>query len=192
MGRKHISEGSNRFKRRDSSRPVLAEDIFSYTVKDGLNMFQLDNPDIELFNLIDGELLKLAGSEMFIYKYHRVESQDDVYAEDREKVIDPAPIKVFGHYEPRSVEEVLTDFGLELENDQVFTFNKTDVERAVGRRLIPGDIIKPIFQDLFFEIFEVQEASFEVYGVYHLLATAKIFRDVENRIPSATGDNPLQ
>ena len=113
-----------------------------------------------------------------------------MYREDRGKVIDPTPVRVFGHYEPRAVEEVLTEFGLELENDQMFTFNKTDLERSLRRRLIPGDILKPQFQDLYFEIFEVQEASFEVYGVYHLIATAKILRDVENRIPSITGSDP--
>jgi hypothetical protein len=32
---------------------------------------------------------------------------------------------------------------------------------------------------LYFEIFEVQEDSFEAYGVYHLVCAAKLLRDAK-------------
>ncbi len=184
MVNRHIIPGDDRFKDKGKKTPVLAEPYRSGFADNELGMFHLDNPDIGLFNLVDGELLKLAGSEIFIFKYERTEEVEDIYQEDRDKVINPLPVKVYGHYEPRAVEEVLTEFGLEAENDQMFTFNKSDLEMTLKRRLLPGDIVKPVFQDLFFEVFEVQESSFEVYGVYHLVATAKVLRDVDDRIPN--------
>jgi len=59
----------------------------------------------------------------------------------------------------------------------MFTFNKAYTEDLLGRTLIPGDVIRPRFQNQKYEIFEVQEDRFDVYGVYHLLASAKLLRD---------------
>ena len=114
---------------------------------------------------------------MFIYKYYQTVNIDDVYGEERNKSIAVEPIRVYGFYQPRAVEENLTQFGVELINDQQFTFNKSYIERKLGRSLIPGDIIKPEFQNLKFEVYEVQEDSFELYGVYHLLCSSKLLRD---------------
>jgi len=73
----------------------------------------------------------------------------------------------------------MTQFGLEIQNDQVFVFNKSYAEGLLGRCVIPGDIIEPEFQNMKYEVFEVQEDSFEAYGIYHLLAHAKLLRDTE-------------
>ena len=34
-----------------------------------LNLFDQENPDINLFNLVDDEMIRLAGSEFMLYKY---------------------------------------------------------------------------------------------------------------------------
>ena len=66
---------------------------------------------------------------------------DEVYMEDRQKTISREPLTVVGHYEPTVLEEHLSQFGIELTNDQLFTFNKSYIESLVGRSLIPGDVI---------------------------------------------------
>jgi len=142
-----------------------------------LSMFDLNNPDITLFNMVDDELIRLSGSELLLYRFFVDENYDDLYDESRKKAIDPSPILLVGHYEPRAVEENLTEFGIELTNDQTFTFNKAYTQGRLGRPLIPGDIIKPRFQNQKYEIFEVQEDRFDVYGVYHLVASARLLRD---------------
>ena len=146
------------------------------------NPFRLFNKiaDQNLFNIIDQEQMKLAGSPLLIFKYYQNMEIDDVYGEQRNKTIAIEPIRVFGHYEPRPVEENLTQFGIELTNDQQFTFNKSYIERKLGRALVPGDVIKPEFQNLKYEVFEVQEDSFEMYGVYHILCSAKLLRDSQD------------
>ena len=88
-------------------------------------MFDLENPDIELFNLVDDELIRLSGSELLIYKFEIDENFDDVFGENRVKAIRQQPILVAGHYDPRMFEENLTEFGIEMTNDQTFTFNKS-------------------------------------------------------------------
>jgi len=54
------------------------------------------------------------------------------------------------------------------------------VERRISRPIISGDIIKPQFQNLKYEVYEVQEDSFENYGIYHLVCFAKLVRDSED------------
>ena len=145
--------------------------------RSSLSLFDLNNPDIGLFNKVDDELIGLAGSELLIYKFHLDDNYDDVFEENRKKIIEQIPVLLVGHYDPRPIEENLTEFGIELTNDQLFTFNKAATVALLGRPLIPGDIIQPRFQNQKYEAFEVQEDRFDVYGVYHLIASAKLLRD---------------
>ena len=142
-----------------------------------LSLFDQDNADINLFNLVDDEMIRLGGSKFYFYKYFQTDDFDPVYMESRNKPVAKKSITVHGHYEPVSMSEDLTQFGIELTNDQLFTFNKSYIERKLGREVIPGDIIKPVFQDQKYEIFEVVEDSFEAYGVYHLVCSAKLLRE---------------
>ena len=135
--------------------------------------------DKNLFNLIDAENIKLAGSRISVYKYIPSEDVDEVYMESRQKAIAGEPVKLWAHYDPRPIEENLSQFGVEIQIDQVFIFNKSYTENILGRTISIGDILAPEFQDIKFEVFEVQEDSFEAYGVYHLLVHAKVLRDTK-------------
>jgi hypothetical protein len=75
------------------------------------------------------------------------------------------------------LEENLSQFGIELTNDQLFVFNKTYMEQRIRGHLKPGDVLQPKFQNQKYEVIEVQEDSFEIYGVYHLVCSAKLLRD---------------
>jgi len=145
--------------------------------KSELSFFDPNNADINLFNLVDDELIRIAGSELSYYKFMLSEDYDEVYLEARNKAIVSEPLNVYGHYEPKPVEQNLTEFGLELTNDQLFIFNKSYITSKLTRSPIAGDVIKPKFQNQKYEIFEVQEDSFQLYGVYHLVCAAKLLRD---------------
>ena len=89
------------------------------------------------------------------------------------------------------MQENLTQFGIELTNDQIFTFNRSYIEQKIGREVIPGDVVEPFFQNQKYEIFEVVEDSFESYGVYHLVCSAKLLRDsavVQDKVLTKTPD----
>lgn len=151
-----------------------------------LSLFDQNNPDINLFNLVDDEVIRLGGSKLYFYKYYPSKEYDPVYMESRNKPISKESILVHGHYDPVSMTENLTQFGIELENEQLFTFNKSYIERKLGRPVIAGDVIKPAFQEQRYEIFQVVEDSFESYGVYHLVCSARLLRDSET-----SQDEPL-
>jgi hypothetical protein len=123
-------------------------------------------------------MIKISGSEILYYQYLQGEDQyDEVYMEARNKPVSKTPVLVYGHYEPKVLEENLGQFGIELANDQLFVFNKTYMEQRIKGHLKPGDVLEPRFQNQRYEIIEVQEDSFEIYGVYHLVCAAKLLRD---------------
>tara|TARA_R110000737_G_scaffold245562_1_gene256181 strand:- start:1203 stop:1769 length:567 start_codon:yes stop_codon:yes gene_type:complete len=145
-----------------------------------LNLFDQDNPDVNMFNLVDDEIIRLSGSKMHFFKSYHETSYDDVYMEARNRPLSKTPLVVHGHYEPVSMAEELGEFGIELTNDQIFTFNKSYIEKKLGREVRPGDVIKPVFQEQRYEIFEAVEDSFEAYGVYHIVCSAKLLRDSDD------------
>lgn len=146
-----------------------------------LSLFDDQNQDVNLFNIIDEEVIRLGGSKIEYFKLMSTDSNyDEVYLEERNKIISNEPVVVWCHYDPTVLEESLGEFGVELINDQVFVFNKSYANRILGRLPIPGDIVKPLFQRQKYEIFEVQEDSFELYGVYHLNCSARLLRDSED------------
>jgi hypothetical protein len=158
-----------------------------------LSLFDQRNPDIGFFNLVDEEQIRLSGSKINYFKYSRSTEYDEVYMEQKNKPIARSPIILYAHYDPKVIEENLTQFGIQLTSDQLFTFNKSYVERRIGRAPIPGDLIQPHFQKVMYEIIEVQEDSFEAYGVYHYICTAKVLRDSEDvqATPLTDTSNPL-
>ena len=145
--------------------------------KSELSFYDPESADLNLFNLIDDELIRISGSELLYYKFFRSEDYDEVYLESRTKPIATEPLNVYGHYEPKPVEQNLTEFGLELTNDQLFVLKKSYITQKLHRDPIAGDVIKPKFQNQKYEIFEVQEDSFQLYGVYHIVCVAKLLRD---------------
>tara|TARA_R100000963_G_C4622095_1_gene89303 strand:+ start:295 stop:867 length:573 start_codon:yes stop_codon:yes gene_type:complete len=157
-----------------------------------LSLFDQTNNDINLFNLVDDEIIRLGGSELLYYKFRSMSEYDEVYKESREKVIDTDPIVVHGHYNPTVLEESLSEFGIELVNDQLFIFNKSYIEQTLHRIPVAGDIVEPKFQSQKYEIFEVQEDSFEIYGVFHLACSARLLRDsrevVNENLPDRSND----
>tara|TARA_R110000782_G_scaffold184388_2_gene274699 strand:+ start:69725 stop:70273 length:549 start_codon:yes stop_codon:yes gene_type:complete len=163
-----------RFKVNSSLDPLKDSD------KESILSLYNKKDDKNLFNRIDNENIKLSGSKIKVYKFMKSNDVDDVYMESRQKTISPQAISLWAHYDPRPIEENLTQFGVEVQNDQLFIFNKTYVEQNLGREIIIGDVLEPEFQDIKYQVHEVQEDSFEAYGVYHLMVHATVLRDTQD------------
>lgn len=142
-----------------------------------LSLFDRESKDLELFNSIDAEVIKLSGAKVHYYKVFVNENYDRVYLEERNKIIAKDPITVWASYDPKPIEENMSEFGLELTNDQVFVFNKSYIDRELGRAPQAGDVLESPIQNIKYEIYEVQEDSFEVYGVYHYNCFGRVLRD---------------
>jgi hypothetical protein len=187
-----VGKKKNKFKPPNLEKEIVIEDLFS---EKSLSVFKDFGEDRNLFNHVDKELINLGGSQLSIYKYLGPENYDDLYDEDRVKLIEPFPVSIHAHYDPVVIQETNAEFGIELTNDIVFTFNKEELKNKLDRELHPGDVLRPAFQNFFYEVTEVQEDSFEAYGVHHTIAAAKIWRESEyaHKIwQNAPGFGPVQ
>jgi hypothetical protein len=146
-----------------------------------LNLFDETNPDLQLFNIVDQELISLAGSEFYYYKFHPDDNYDKTFNEERIKQYSNK-ILVKGHYSPFPIGEEITKFGIQMVNENTFTFNREYIREKIGRYPIPGDAIQPRFQSVMFEVIEAQEESFQSYGVYHILVTGRIRKELQSLI----------
>jgi len=144
-----------------------------------LSIFDPDSPDINLLNSLDQEVIQLGGNLFHYYPVLDHDAYDDVYEETRSRLVG-SPFEVWGQMDAKVVEQNLSQFGIEFLNDQTVTFNKSYIEQRVGRKPQSGDILKSLFQNIYFDVFEVQEDSFEIYGVYHLIFSVKILRDTSD------------
>ena len=59
-----------------------------------LSLFDRNNPDINLFNLVDEENIRLSGSKINYYKFIPSNEFDPVYLEQKNKPISPNAIIV--------------------------------------------------------------------------------------------------
>lgn len=142
-----------------------------------LSLYGDNNPDIEYFNRIDQETIELGGSDMYYIKFMQTDNYDPLYEEDRDKVYASKRL-VRGHYTPSPITQEMSQHGIKLTNDQRFIFNKDYLKKKLGRDPRAGDIIQPRFQNIYFEITEIHEESFNIWGVYHLSLYAKLKKDI--------------
>ena len=75
-------------KKHKTNSKRLAPSEPAQNTRASLRMFDLENPDIDLFNLVDDELIRISGSELYIYKYEVDENFDDVLVKIEPRLFD--------------------------------------------------------------------------------------------------------
>lgn len=104
-----------------------------YQVTGSLQQFDPENPEHDLFNSWDQEVIQIGGSPIF---YHEVFIQsgtvDPQYWEDRGKIYSPVGIQLWGYYEPLNQANMQGAFGFDGADDMAFEFNYKAVLTAIG------------------------------------------------------------
>ena len=98
-----------------------------------LRQFDPENPDHNLFNCWDSEIIKIGGSIVFYYSVHiSFNTLDKQYYEDRGKLWSPIPIQLYCYYEPIPNQNAQTPFGIDAPDEMVFEFNYREVLKILG------------------------------------------------------------
>lgn len=112
---------------------IKNQDGTPYKVVGDIQQFDPENPEHDLFNLWDEEIIRMGGSPIF---YHEVFIQsgtvDPLYWEDRGKIFSNHPIQLYGLYEPIPSQNAMNAFGFDSPDEMLFQFNYKSVLRAVG------------------------------------------------------------
>jgi len=99
------------------------------------------------------EMFTIGGTDVFVHKYigtndgttekDHTQIQDMLFLENRDRKYDPDVYKLRGIYNVQDIDFDLSQFGLFLSNDTLFmTVHITSSVEAIGRKLMPGDVIE--------------------------------------------------
>src|SRR6056300_1527534 len=99
------------------------------------------------------EMFTVGGTDVFVHKYigtndgttekDHTQIQDMLFLENRDRKYDQDIYSIRGIYNVQDIDFDLSQFGLSLSNDTLFmTIHITSSVEAIGRKLMPGDVIE--------------------------------------------------
>lgn len=105
----------------------------TYKPTGSLQQFDPENPELELFNSFDQEVIEIGGSPIFYYEvFINVSSIDELYVEARDKIFSPIPKMIYGYYEPTPTQNMMGVFGGDSPDEMMFEFNYDYILKNLG------------------------------------------------------------
>lgn len=104
-----------------------------YKVAGSLQQFDPANPELDLFNLWDEEVIKIGGSPIFYYEMMvQPNTVDPLWREDRGAIFASEPVELYGYYDPIASQQFQNVFGIDSPDEVQMDFNYRSVLRAIG------------------------------------------------------------
>lgn len=112
---------------------IRNQDGTPYKPVGDIQQFDPENPEHNLFNLWDEEIIRMGGSPIFYYEvFIQSGTVDPLYWEDRGKIFSNNPIQLYGLYEPIPSQNYMNAFGFDSPDEMMFEFNYKSVLREIG------------------------------------------------------------
>lgn len=136
----------------------------AYAPTGTLQQFDPSNPEHDLFNLWDQEVIEIGGTPLYYHDlFINVQNIDELYIESRDKVWSPVPVCIYGYYEPISSQNAMGMFGIDSPDEIMFEFNYRHVLKALGK---PPKIGARIFSPHKRENWVVIQRNVEVFKLW--------------------------
>ena len=98
-----------------------------------LQQFDPENPEHDLFNSLDQEVIEIGGIPIFYHEvFINMNTVDRIYVEDRGKLWSQHPVCLYGYYEPVPSQNMLGMFGIDSPDEIMFEFNYKYVLEKLG------------------------------------------------------------
>lgn len=98
-----------------------------------LQQFDPSNPEMDLFNSYDQEVIQIGGSPLFYYEiFINLSNIDELYMEARDKIWSQQPICLYGYYDPIPSQNAMGAFGIDSPDEMMFEFNYRSVLTALN------------------------------------------------------------
>lgn len=129
-----------------------------------LTQFDPDNPEFELFNSLDQEIIEMGGTPVMYYEvFINVANIDELYMEARDKLWSEHPICLSGYYDPIPSQNAMGAFGIDSPDELMIEFNYRHVLKALGH---PPKIGARIFTPHKREHWVVIQRNVEVFKLW--------------------------
>ena len=164
-----------------------------YKVVGSMQQFDPGNPEQNLFNQWDEEIIEMSGSPIFYYEVF-IQSQtiDPLHREDRGKLWSPIPVQLWAYYDPVEQQNFQGTFGIDSEDDVTFELNYRAVLNTLGHPPKVGSRIYTPQKRENWEIIQRKVGEFKLWGELRLkLLCTRFQEDVatgEGQVKQATPD----
>jgi hypothetical protein len=104
----------------------------TYQPTGSLQQFDPENPEFDLFNSLDQEIIQIGGTPLFYYEiFINLNNVDELYVEARDKLWANNPIQLYGYYDPIPSQNAMGAFGIDSPDEMMFEFNYRSVLAAL-------------------------------------------------------------
>ena len=164
-----------------------------YQVVGSLQQFDPTNPEHNLFNLWDEEIIKIGGSPIFYYEvFIQSQTVDPLYQEDRGKIWSTVPVQLYAYYDPVEQQNFQTAFGIDSPDELIFELNYRATLNALGHPPKVGSRIYTPAKRENWEIIQRKVGEFRLWGELRLKLHCQRFQEStttgEGNVKQATPD----
>lgn len=144
--------------------PIKNPDGSAYTTSGTLQQFDPENPEHDLFNLWDQEVIQIGGTPLYYFDiFITANDIDEVYVEARNKIYSPCSVCLYGYYDPIPSSNMLGTFGIDSPDEVMFEFNYRHVLKQLGH---PPKIGARIYSPHKGENWMVMQRNVEVFKLW--------------------------
>jgi hypothetical protein len=105
----------------------------TYNVAGSIQQFDPENPEFDLFNVWDQEVIQMGGTPLMYHEiFINVCNIDELYVEARDKLWSEKPICLYGYYDPIPSQNAMGAFGIDSPDEIMFEFNYRSVLATLG------------------------------------------------------------
>lgn len=137
-----------------------------------------ENPEIELFNNWDSEIIRQGGSPIFYYEVMiQPNTVDPLYVEDRGKIWSTHPVQLWCFYDPQPNQNAQGLFGIDAPDEMIFELNYRECLQRIGHPPKVGSRLFTPHKRESWEIIQRNDGEFKGWGQLRLQLICRKFQD---------------
>ena len=149
-----------------------------YKLAGSIQQFDPENPEHDLFNLWDQEIIECGGSSIYYYElFVQKQTIDSLYREDRGKIYSNNPVQLYGYYDPVAAQNYQNMFGLDSPDEIKLEFNYRAVLKAIGHAPKIGSRLFTPHKRENWVIIQRAVDQFKMWGELHLILMCGRFQE---------------
>jgi hypothetical protein len=150
-----------------------------YVLGGSIDQFDPNNSDIGLLNQYDQEITQISGSPVLYYEVmiQVGNRMDPLYREDRSKIWNPTPVKLYAFYTPVPTSNFVNMFGIDAPDEIQLEFNYLSVLKVLGH---PPKIGSRIWTPQLGESWVVVQNGFnnyQLWNTFKIITTCQRFQE---------------
>lgn len=150
----------------------------AYNLSGSLQQFDPNNPEHDLFNLWDQEIIEIGGSPLYYYDiFINMANIDTLYVEARDKLWSPCPVCIYGYYDPIPSQNMMGAFGIDSPDEMMFEFNYRYVLKKLGFAPKIGSRIFSPHKNENWVVIQRNVETFKLWGELRLQVMCQRFQE---------------